>query len=163
MAGSERHWNEEPRGLQRRAMYGHRWTAALLLMVLFAIQSTASNAESVAEMVIRAKGDPRPLCENGRPPEYGKPCKNECVVVVRLVSGTGATFTLPSGKRADVTEAGTCACIAPPEKVAARTQEEITYTTSCPALLEEEAANQGPAPPSPPPAPCVSPTSPNGC
>ena len=163
MAGSERNWNEEPRDSQGRAMYSRRWTAALLLMVLFASQSTASNAESVAEMVIRAKGE-RLLCENGRPPEFGKPCKNECVVVVRLVSGTGASFTLPSGKRADVTEAGSCACIAPPEKVAARTQEEITYTTSCPPLLEEEAAAGGSAPPPPsPPAPCVSPTSPNGC
>ena len=148
-------------GLHRAS---HSWTVALLCMVLFALQSTASNAESVVEMVIRAKGDPRPLCENGRPPEYGKPCKNECVAVIRLVSGTGTTFTLPSGKRANITEAGSCACIAPPEKVARRTQEDITYTASCPALLEETAADVPPPPPSPPPpVPCVSPTSPHGC
>ena len=151
------------RGLHR-AKYSHRWTIALSFMVLFALQSTASKAESVVEMVIRAKGDPRPLCENGRPPEYGKPCKNECVAVVRLVSGTGATFTLPSGKRAPITEAGSCACIAPPEKVTRRTQEDITYTASCPPLLEETAADVPPPPPSPPPPiPCVSPTSPHGC
>ena len=52
----------------------------------------------MVEIVVKPKGQKRGLCQNGRPPEYGKPCEVECEVVIRLVKGKGATITSTEGK-----------------------------------------------------------------
>ena len=79
-----------------------------------------------------------------------KAAPNTCVATIRLVSGTGTSFTLPNGKVADLTNAGSCACIT--------AGGGINYLASCPAMFPTVADPVVPPPPPPPPPPCLSPT-----
>ena len=69
-----------------------------------------SAKQSVVEMVIRPPGENRKLCRNGRPPQYGKPCPEDCEVVIRLAEGEGATFQHTSGQVANLPTANSAAC-----------------------------------------------------
>jgi hypothetical protein len=75
----------------------------------------------------------------------------QCVVRVRLVSGAGASFRTRTGKVAELTEPGTCACITG--------GGDVVYSV-CPSLFDE-AAIEAPVPPpgTTPPTipPCVTP------
>jgi hypothetical protein len=84
-----------------------------------------------------------------------KAAPHTCVATIRLVSGTGTSFTLPNGKKADLTDAGSCACIT--------ASGDIQYAAYCPAMFPEVGDPIVPPPPPPPPPPCLSPTSPEGC
>ena len=62
--------------------------------MIFAAQRMHSGSGTTVEVVVKPKGQKRGLCQNGRPPEYGKPCEVECEAVVRLVKGKSATYTI---------------------------------------------------------------------
>jgi hypothetical protein len=74
---------------------------------------TLSAKQLVVEMVLKQQGDTRKLCKNGRPPQYGKPCEEDCDVVLRVAEGDGsATYKHEkSGKVANLTGTGSGACI----------------------------------------------------
>ncbi len=72
--------------------------------------ATPSGQRSVVEMVLKPPGERRKLCRTGRPPEYGKPCPEDCEVVLRLVEGAGATYQHKSGKVANLTGPNSAAC-----------------------------------------------------
>jgi hypothetical protein len=311
MAGSKRkrNWNEEPRGLQRCAMYSHRWTLALLLMVLYAMQSTSSSAEprigvaastrpnaegivgansqplsagselytnetvrtgnrgaadlvfidnsnlsvgpssevlldkfdpigssgivvsqatrgtfristgshdhrvntpygtlgllgthgqvrslvgqdalgyaaldpkpgetvtlsakqSVVEVVLKPQGETRKLCRDGRPPQYGKPCPEDCEVIIRLAEGEGATYRHKSGKVANLTTANSAACFTQTGQMVLFTSSESILSFSPGGQTPPGGGGSTPTPPgggiTPPTIPiipCISSTQP-GC
>ncbi len=87
----------------------HRWPPALLLVGLLVVQTTASNAQpttalrqvgqSVVEMVVNPKGEKK------------GPFEVKCVVLVRLVSGPGATYrSSTTGKVAQLRNPNTIVC-----------------------------------------------------
>jgi hypothetical protein len=127
-----------------------------------------SAKQSVVEMVIKPPGETRKLCRDGRPPQYGKPCQEDCEVVIRLAEGEGATYRSTSGKVANLTTANSAACFT--------TTGQMVLFTSSESILSFTAAGQTPpagggsTPPGgggvtppiiPPTVPCVSPTTPN--
>jgi len=83
-----------------------------------------------------------------------KPRPDECVTKVRLVEGTEASFTLPSGKTARLTEPNQTVCISP--------TGAITYGSSSTSILGFQLAQQATPPPSPtaPPSGTTPPTVP---
>jgi len=121
---------------------------------------TLSAQRSVVEMVVKPPGEKRKLCRDGRPPQSGKPCEEDCEVVLRLVSGTGATYHHKSGKVANLKNPNEAACFTEGGK--------LVLFTSTESLLSFTSAGGGPPPSSPPappgvtppPPPCVSPGSP---
>jgi len=95
-------------------------------------RGTTNGGGTTVEVVVKPKGQKRGLCLNGRPPQYGRPCEVECEVVVRLVKGTGASFTSTKGKRAELKHPNDVVCITP--------TGAIVHSTSTESLLEFEAA-----------------------
>jgi hypothetical protein len=146
----------------RRAMHRcHRGTAALLLAVLFSVQSTVSNAESVVETIVGPSQtgaalppgapSPPPLITKGGV----KGGAQQCVQIIRVASGQ-ATFTSRTGQS---TELGpnTCACV--------RASGEVTTYECTGSILPLEMADVPPPPIFIPPSgftppPCVSQNSP---
>lgn len=117
---------------------------------------TLSAQRSVVEMVVKpAEGK---LCRDGRPPQPGKACAEDCEVVLRLVEGSGATYQSKSGKVANLKNANEAACFTE--------GGNLVLFTSTQSLLSFTSAGGAPPPsppppPSPtPPTPCVSPGSP---
>ena len=120
---------------------------------------TLSAQRSVVEMVV--KPPEGKLCRDGRPPQAGKACAEDCEVVIRLVEGSGATYRATSGKVANLTTPNSAACLTE--------GGNFVLFTSTSSLLSFTSAGGGPPPssPAPPPAPtpptrppCVSPGSP---
>ena len=68
----------------------------------------------------------------------GKPRPDECTTRVRLVEGKEATFTLPSGKTARLTEPNQTVCISP--------TGAISYGSSSTSILGFQVAGQTPPP-----------------
>jgi hypothetical protein len=93
-------------------------------------RGTTNGSGTTVEVVVKPKGQKRGLCLNGRPPQYGRPCEVECEVVVRLVKGTGASFTSTKGKRAELKQPGDVVCITP--------NGSIVHSTSTESLLTFE-------------------------
>ncbi len=125
--------------------------------------TTTSGQPSVVEMVVKPPGEQRKLCRTGRPPEYGKPCPEDCEVVLRLVEGAGATYQHKSGKVANLTEPNSAACFTP--------SGELKLFVSTSSILSFAVAQATPPPSgaTPPPSglvtppiipPVVSPTAP---
>jgi hypothetical protein len=84
--------------------------------------------------------------------EKKKPRPDECVTRVRLVEGAGADFTLPSGKKARLTEPNQTLCISP--------TGAISYGSSSTSILGFQVAGDIPPPPpigTTPPSPGVGP------
>ena len=106
MAGSKPNCNEEVKGLRGFAMYGHRSTPALLMMVLLAVpvsdahsQPISTSAGAVIEVTVV------PL-KNGKPPQ-----EVQCVQEVTVVKGTASIQTF-TGKKKELHE-GEKVCITP--------------------------------------------------
>jgi hypothetical protein len=129
---------------------------------------TLSAQRSVVEMVVKPPGDKRRLCRDGRPPQEGKPCEEDCEVVLRLVSGTGATYQdTKSRKVANLTNANEAACFT--------TGGQMVLFTSSESILSFAPGGEGPPPgggtstppggggttPIVPPIPPVSPSAPS--
>ena len=126
---------------------------------------TLSAQRSVVEMVVKPPGETRKMCRDGRPPQSGKPCPEDCEVVLRLVEGAGATYQHKSGKVANLTTANSAACFT--------TTGQMVLFTSSESILSFTA--EGGTPPSggsstppggggtTPPVipPCVSPSTPS--
>jgi FecR protein len=70
--------------------------------------------------------------------EKKKPRPDECVTRVRLVEGAGADFTLPSGKKARLTEPNQTVCISP--------SGAISYGSSSTSILGFQVAGDTPPP-----------------
>jgi hypothetical protein len=96
------------------------------------LRGTTNGGGTSVEVVVKPKGQKKGLCLNGRPPEYGRPCEVECDVVVRLVKGTGASFTSLKGKRAELKHPGDVVCIT--------ANGDIVHSTSTESLLTFEVA-----------------------
>jgi hypothetical protein len=130
---------------------------------------TLSAKQSVVEMVIRTPGENRKLCRDGRAPQYGKPCPEDCEVVIRVAEGEGATYRHTSGKVANLTGANQAACFTEGGK--------LVLFTSTESILSFAPGGQGPpsgggttppggggvTPPIIPPANCTSPVKPEPC
>jgi hypothetical protein len=138
-------------------MYSHRWTATLLLMVLFAMQSTASNAQQVAvggaviEMVVA------PL-KNGKPPE-----DVQCVVKIRLVSGRATYRSSTTGAERQLNDPGTVLCQTPSGEFVMSSSDEslLSFTVGELPSPPTSIPGTGGGPPStPPPCEFVSPSRP---
>ena len=270
MRGAKRNWNEEPK--LRWAMYSRIWTPALLLMVLCAMQSTASNAEprigvatstkpnaegvvgaqsqtllpgselyanekirtgnvgvadlvfidntnlsvrpmsevvldkfvydptgssssvvlhatrgalrfatgsqrhdayrintpygtlgvrgTVVEMVVKQKGEKRQLCKDGRYSEIGRPCEEDCDILIRLVEGAGADYRIDKTRE-------TVHLTTPGETVCIKDGKVLRFASA--SILEGGGPSSPPSPPggggvTPPinPPPVISPTRPRG-
>jgi hypothetical protein len=109
-----------------------------------------SSGGSTVEVVVARKGEK--LCQNGRPPQYGRPCEVECNVVMRLAKGKGFTYTDTKGKRHDVNRENEYLCQTP--------AGDVVRGTSTESILSFEVAELTPSP-SPPPPPPTGP--PPGC
>jgi hypothetical protein len=112
--------------------------------------TTNASDGSTVEVVIARKGEK--LCQNGRPPQYGKPCEVECNVVMRLAKGKGFTYTDTKGKRHEVSNQNEYLCHTP--------GGEVVRGTSTESILAFETAELTPPPPPPPPpspptTPCI--------
>jgi hypothetical protein len=84
--------------------------------------------------------------------EKKKPRPDECVTRVRLVEGREATFTLPSGRTARLTEPNQTVCISP--------TGAISYGSSSTSILGFQVAGETPPPPpigTTPPPPGIGP------
>src|SRR5262249_26289373 len=92
------------------------------------------GGSTTVEVVVRPKGQKQGLCQNGRPPEYGKPCEVECDEVVRLVKGKSASFTSNKGKRAELRNANDVVCITP--------TGDIVHSISSESILSFEVTQQ---------------------
>jgi hypothetical protein len=117
--------------------------------------TTNTSGGSTVEVVVARKG--QKLCQNGRPPEYGKPCEVECNVVMRLAKGKGFTYTDTKGKRHEVNKENEYLCNTP--------GGETVRGTSTESLLTFEVAQQTESPSGPTtptggttPITCVSPS-----
>ena len=92
-----------------------RSTAALLLAVLLAMQSTVSNAQSVVETIVGPSqtGAALPPGAPSPPPlitkEGLKGRAQQCVQIIRVASGQ-ATFTSFAGRSVELGP-NTCACV----------------------------------------------------
>ncbi len=95
-----------------------------------------STDRSVVVMVVKPPGEKGKLCRNGRPPQYGKPCPEDCEVVLRLVRGTGATYRHTSGKVANLMTANSAACFT--------TTGQLVLFTSSESILSFTAEAQTP-------------------
>ena len=93
-----------------------------------------SGTGTTVEIVVKPKGQKRGLCQNGRPPEYGKPCEVECEAVVRLVKGKSATYTSLTGKKATLSNAGDVVCVTK--------NGDLVRSTSRESLLAFEATQE---------------------
>jgi hypothetical protein len=112
--------------------------------------TTNASDGSTVEVVVARKGEK--LCQNGRPPQYGKPCEVECNVVMRLAKGKGFTYTDTKGKRHEVSNENEYLCHTP--------GGEVVRGTSTESILAFETAELTPPPPPPPPTgppttPCI--------
>ena len=94
-------------------------------------RGTTNGGGTTVEVVVKPKGQ-KALCLNGQPPPYGRPCEVQCDVVVRLVKGTGASFTSTKGKRAELKNPNDVVCITP--------TGAIVHSTSTESLLTFEVA-----------------------
>jgi hypothetical protein len=128
---------------------------------------TLSAQRSVVEMVVKPPGEKRKLCRDGRPPQSGKPCEEDCEVVLRLVSGTGATYHHKSGKVANLTTANSAACFTGAGKMVLFTSSEsiLSFTaeggTPPPGGSSTPPGGGGTTPPVIVIPPCVSPSTPS--
>jgi hypothetical protein len=113
--------------------------------------TTNASGGTTVEVVVARKGEK--LCQNGRPPQYGKPCEVECNQVMRLAKGKGFTYTDTKGKRHEVTNENEFLCQTP--------GGDVVRGTSTESILSFEVAEQTPSPstpttpPSPPTTPCI--------
>jgi hypothetical protein len=141
----------------------HRVTAALLLAVLLAMQTTVSNAETVVETIVGPPqtGAALPPGAPSPPPlitkEGVKGGARQCVQITRVVSGQ-ATFTSLSGQSTQLGP-NTCACVG--------ASGEVTTYECTGSILPLEMAEVPPPPIFIPPSgftppPCVSQNAP-GC
>jgi hypothetical protein len=89
---------------------------------------------TTVEIVVKPKGQKRGLCQNGRPPEYGKSCEVECEAVVRLVKGKSATYTSLTGKKATLSSPGDVVCVTK--------NGDLVRSTSTESLLAFEGGTQ---------------------
>lgn len=109
-------------------------------------ESVALSArQSVVEMVIKPAGETK-LCKNGRPPQPGKPCEEDCDVVIRVAEGEGATYKHEkSGKVATLTGKDSAVCVGK--------GGQMTYFQSSQSILSFTPGGQTPpagGPPTPP-------------
>jgi hypothetical protein len=144
-----------------------RWTFALLVIVLLALQSAASWAETPIGV---AAATPQSLSAGSEAGSQGaggttvevvvsdkkKPRPDECVTRVRLVAGAGASFTLPNGQVHQMTNINETLCI---------TQNgTVTHGSSSTSILGFQVAGDVPPPPAlgttPPPPGIGAPTTP---
>jgi hypothetical protein len=88
--------------------------------------TNGSGGGTTVEVVIKPKGQ-KDLCPNGRPRGPENPCQAACEAVVRLVKGTGASFTSNKGKRADLRHENDVVCITP--------NGDIVHSTSSESIL----------------------------
>jgi hypothetical protein len=148
--------------MPRRAMYRcNRWTAALLLAVLLAMQSTLSNAESVVETIVGPSqtGAALPPGAPSPPPlitKEGLKGARQCVQIIRVASGQ-ASFTSFAGRSVELGP-NTCACVT--------AGGEVTTYECTGSILPLEMAEVPPPPIFIPPSgftppPCVSQNAPS--
>jgi hypothetical protein len=92
--------------------------------------TTNSGAGTTVEVVVKPKGQKQYLCPNGRPRGPENQCQAECEAVVRLVKGTGASFTSVKGKRANLTHENDVVCITPTGELVRSTSSESILPTA---------------------------------
>ena len=129
----------------------HKWTLALLGMVVLAMPSAGSFAQTRIGVAASTKpnadgfvGAGSQSLSAGRTTvevvvsEKKKPRPDECVTRVRLVEGAGASFTLPSGRTAQLTNPNETICI---------TQNgTVTHGSSSTSILGFQVAGETPPP-----------------
>ena len=126
----------------------------------------SAQQRSVVEMVVKPAGQTQKMCRDGRPPQAGKPCPEDCEVVLRLVEGTGATYKHKSGKVANLSTPNSAACFTEGGQLVLFTSSQsILSFTSAQATPPASGGGNGTPPPSggvspPTTPPCVSPGSP---
>ena len=125
----------------------------------------SAQQHSVVEMVVKPPGETGKLCRDGRPPQAGKPCPEDCEVVLRLVEGAGATYQHKSGKVANLTTANSAACFTQGGQMVLFTSSESILSFTAAQATPPASGGGGTPPPSggvtpPVTPPCVSPGSP---
>jgi hypothetical protein len=107
--------------------------------------TSGSGGGTTVEVVVKPKGQKQDLCPNGQPRGPENQCKAACETVVRLVKGTGASFTSSKGKRAELKNENDVVCITP--------TGDIVHSTSSQSILPTALAQlqTNPSPPTPNP------------
>jgi FecR protein len=116
--------------------------------------TAGSGGGTTVEVVVKPKGQKQDLCPNGRPRGPENPCQVACEAVVRLVKGTGASFTSTKGTRADLKNENDVVCITPTGAIVHSTSSEsilptaLAQLTTNPASPTPNAPNGGTTTPS---------------